>query len=239
MSTDQDHVIRHVRCRPDTTADGHRRVLDLLGDFTPAVQPLPPLAVLAQLRGAGRLFQAAPGRLAARFRIQALAKYGVDTHIGIADTWATAATASAHPGRSGILHLPDHRAVEQFLAPLPVRALHGIGPAQAALMPISSFGSGRSSVKSQFRSCVRERPTRTHTPPARRADRLPGHRPGLRPGPSLRRAPPIPTRIPAARVDPPGRAGRPEAGERLRRLPPTGPCRRYCRAHPPLELRHR
>ncbi|MFE6788123.1 hypothetical protein ACFVFF_38365 [Streptomyces sp. NPDC057680] len=138
MSTDQDHVIWHVRCRPDTTADGHRRVLDLLGDFTPVVQPLPPLAALAQLRGAGRQFQAAPGQLAARFRIQALAKYGVDTHIGIADTWATAATASAHPGNSGILHLPGHRAVEQFLAPLPVRALHGIGPAQAARL--EAFG---------------------------------------------------------------------------------------------------
>ncbi|WP_331725353.1 hypothetical protein [Streptomyces zaomyceticus] len=138
MSTDQDHMIWHVRCRPDTTADGHHRVLDLLGDFTPVVQPLPPLAALAQLRGASRLFQAAPGRLAARFRIQALAKYGIDAHIGIADTWATAATASTHPGTSGILHLPGHRAVEQFLAPLPVRALHGIGPAQAARL--EAFG---------------------------------------------------------------------------------------------------
>ncbi|MFI8769406.1 hypothetical protein ACIGN6_31505 [Streptomyces sp. NPDC053792] len=138
MTTGPDSVIWHVRCRPDTTPDGHRRVLDLLGDYTPVVQPLPPGAALAQLRGAGRLFGAAPERLAARFRIQALAKHGVDTHIGIADTWATAATASAHTGPSGVLHLPDHRAVERFLAPLPVRALHGIGPAQAARL--EAFG---------------------------------------------------------------------------------------------------
>ncbi|MFF1511937.1 hypothetical protein [Streptomyces sp. NPDC058326] len=134
MSEERDSVIWHVRCRPDTTPDGHRRVIDLLGDFTPVVQPLPPLAALAQLRGAGRLFGAAPERLAVRFRIQAMAKYGVDTHIGVADTWATAATASAHVGRSGVLHLPDDRAVERFLAPLDVRALHGIGPAQAAAL---------------------------------------------------------------------------------------------------------
>ncbi|MEU4077950.1 hypothetical protein DEJ45_04570 [Streptomyces venezuelae] len=120
MTSGHDDVIWHVRCRPGTTPDGHRRVVDPLGDYTPLVQPLPPEAALAQLRGAGRrLFGAAPGGLAARFRIQALAKHGVDTHIGIADTWATATTASAHVGRSGVLHLPDHRAVEEFLAPLP------------------------------------------------------------------------------------------------------------------------
>ncbi|MFE7599838.1 hypothetical protein [Streptomyces sp. NPDC057494] len=138
MTTGPDSVIWHVRCRPDTTADGHRRVLDLLGDYTPVVQPLPPGAALAQLRGAGRLFGAAPERLAARFRIQALAKHGIDTHIGIANTWATAATASAHTGPTGVLYLPDHRALEQFLSPLPVRALHGIGPAQAARL--EAFG---------------------------------------------------------------------------------------------------
>jgi nucleotidyltransferase/DNA polymerase involved in DNA repair len=31
-----------------------------------------------------------------------------------------------------VLHLPDDRAVEQFLGPLPIQALHGIGPPQAA-----------------------------------------------------------------------------------------------------------
>ncbi|MER5966795.1 hypothetical protein [Streptomyces sp. NPDC002057] len=134
MSVEHDSVVWHVRCRPDTAPDGHRRILDLLGDFTPTVQPLPPLAALAQLKGAGRLFGTAPERLAVRFRIQALAKYGLDTHVGVADTWATAATASAHTGPNGVLHLPDHRAVQAFLSPLPVRALHGIGPAQAAAL---------------------------------------------------------------------------------------------------------
>ncbi|MEK9523506.1 hypothetical protein MIU24_29620 [Streptomyces venezuelae] len=71
------------------------------------------------------------GELAARFRVQTLVQTGIDTHIGVADTLATAATASARTGRSGVLHLPDHRAVEHFLVPLPIQALHGIGPAQA------------------------------------------------------------------------------------------------------------
>ncbi|MEU7696694.1 hypothetical protein [Streptomyces sp. NPDC039028] len=125
-------AIWHVRCRPDTSPEDHRHVLDLLTGFTPQVQPLPPLAALAQVRGSLRLFAVDAGELAARFRVQALVQTGIDTHIGVADTWATAATASARVGRSGVLHLPDHRAVEHFLAPLPIQALHGIGPAQAA-----------------------------------------------------------------------------------------------------------
>ncbi|MFF8279985.1 hypothetical protein ACF05T_28450 [Streptomyces lateritius] len=126
------HTLWHIRCRPDTSPEDHRHVLDLLAGFTPLVQPLPPLAALAQVKGSLRLFGVDAGELAHRFRVQALVQVGVDTHIGVADTWATAATASARVGPSGVLHLPDHRAVERFLGPLPVQALHGIGPAQAA-----------------------------------------------------------------------------------------------------------
>ncbi|MGO4635007.1 hypothetical protein AB4225_29375 [Streptomyces sp. 2RAF24] len=131
---DRDRALWHVRCRPDTAPDGHRRILDLLGEYTPLVQPLPPLAALAQLTGTTRLFGVDAGELAQRARLQALARYGIDVHIGVADTWSTAATASARVGRSGVLYLPDHRAAERFLAPLPVQAVHGIGPAQAATL---------------------------------------------------------------------------------------------------------
>ncbi|MET9438996.1 hypothetical protein [Streptomyces sp. NPDC006551] len=126
------HTIWHVRCRPDTSPEDHRRVLDLLAGFTPLVQPLPPMAALAQVKGSLKLFGVDAGELAQRFRVQVLVQVGIDTHIGVADTWATAATASACVGGSGVLHLPDHRAVEEFLGPLPIQALHGIGPAQAA-----------------------------------------------------------------------------------------------------------
>ncbi|MFI8966997.1 hypothetical protein ACIGO8_33360 [Streptomyces sp. NPDC053493] len=131
---DRDCVIWHVRCRPDTAPDDHRRILELLGEYTPLVQPLPPLAGLAQLTGTTALFGLDPGELAQRARVQAIARYGIDLHIGVADTWATAATASARTGPAGVLHLPNHRAVETFLAPLPVDALYGIGPAQAATL---------------------------------------------------------------------------------------------------------
>ncbi|MFF2775922.1 hypothetical protein ACFVU3_13515 [Streptomyces sp. NPDC058052] len=49
----------------------------------------------------------------------------------MSDSRAASATTSAHTGQAGVLYLPDHRAVEGFLPPLPVDALHGLGPDQA------------------------------------------------------------------------------------------------------------
>ncbi|MFJ9808969.1 hypothetical protein ACIRTB_12115 [Streptomyces sp. NPDC101158] len=92
------------------------------------------MASLAQLTGTRRLFGVDAGEFAQRARVQAIARYGIDVHIGVADTWSTAATASARTGPAGVLHLPDHRAVEAFLSPLPVQAVHGIGPAQASAL---------------------------------------------------------------------------------------------------------
>lgn len=133
MSAAPTHTLWHVRCRPDTSPEDHQAVLDLLGGFTPLVQALPPTAALAQVKGALRLFGMGAGELAEQFRTRAWIQIGVDTRIGVCDTWATAATASAHAGRTGgVLHLPDTHAVTGFLGPLPIQALHGIGPAQAA-----------------------------------------------------------------------------------------------------------
>ncbi|MER7952389.1 hypothetical protein ABTY59_33855 [Streptomyces sp. NPDC096079] len=126
-------VIMHVRCRPDIGPEEYRRVLDVLGDVTPLVQPLPPSAALGQVGGVLRLHGTEPGELARRVRVRALL-HGVDVRIGVADTVATAATASARTGPGGVLCLPDERAVSDFLAPLPVDALYGVGAAQAATL---------------------------------------------------------------------------------------------------------
>ncbi|MFF5428111.1 MULTISPECIES: hypothetical protein [Streptomyces] len=120
-------VIMHVRCRPDTDADTYRRLLDLLGEVSPLVQPLPPGAALVQAGGALRLHRTDPGALAQRVRVRALLHTGTDVRIGVADTWATAATASAHTGPDGVLWLPDEPAVRAFLAPLGIEELHGVG----------------------------------------------------------------------------------------------------------------
>ncbi|MET9373967.1 hypothetical protein ABZX98_07430 [Streptomyces sp. NPDC002992] len=119
-------VIMHVRCRPDVEPETYRTLLALLEDISPLVQPLPPAAALVQIGGTLRVHRADPGAIAQRTRVRALLQ-GIDTHIGVASTWATAATASARTGPSGVLCLPDKRAEQQFLAPLDISALYGVG----------------------------------------------------------------------------------------------------------------
>ncbi|MEU3629130.1 DNA polymerase Y family protein [Streptomyces fradiae] len=123
-------VIMHVRCRPDIEPETYRQVLALLEDVSPVVQPIPPAAAVVQVGGALRVHRADPGALAQRTRVRALLQ-GVDIRIGVASTWATAATASARTGSSGVLWLPDERAEHAFLAGLDVSALYGVGAATA------------------------------------------------------------------------------------------------------------
>ncbi|MFE6539794.1 hypothetical protein, partial [Bacillus cereus] len=124
--------VLHVRCPAGLPEPVYRQVLELLRGVTPVVQAIPPGAALLELRGAFR-YQGTDdvGRIAAVVRLRALALLGVDLRIGAGRSWAVAATASAQvPEPGGVLSVwaEDTRA---FLAPLPVAALHGIGPRQA------------------------------------------------------------------------------------------------------------
>ncbi|MFE6153677.1 hypothetical protein [Streptomyces sp. NPDC057889] len=132
--TDAGATVMHVRV-PDRLAEpAYREVLELLAELTPVVQALPPGAAVVELRGALRYHGVPAVRLAERVRVRALARLSLDLRIGLASTWAVAATASAQASEHGgiIVVEPDH--VAAFLAPLPVGALHGIGPVQAAAL---------------------------------------------------------------------------------------------------------
>ncbi|MFJ6354831.1 hypothetical protein ACIQKB_35910 [Streptomyces sp. NPDC092046] len=124
-------VIMHVRCGPDITPETYRRLLGLLGDLTPLVQPIPPAAALVEIGGVLRLHRTTPADLAQRARVRALLHGIGPVRIGVADTWATAATASAHTGPSGVRWLPDHRATTAFLDGLDIEALYGVGATTA------------------------------------------------------------------------------------------------------------
>ncbi|MEV7541076.1 hypothetical protein [Streptomyces sp. NPDC089915] len=123
--------VLHVRCAPALSGEGYREVLELLREFSPLVQALPPRAALVQVRGARRYFGAGADRIAEVVRLRAVARLGTDVRIGVAGTWAVAAMASARiPGPGGVLAVPGDR-VAGFLAPLPVEDLHGLGSRQA------------------------------------------------------------------------------------------------------------
>ncbi|MET9605795.1 hypothetical protein ABZZ17_12115 [Streptomyces sp. NPDC006512] len=124
-------AILHVRCAPGLPEDGYRELLDLLREFSPFVQALPPRAALVQARGAQRYFGSGPTRIAEVVRLRAVARLGTDVRIGVSTTWAVAAMASARvPEPGGVLSVPGE-SVTAFLAPLPVETLHGLGARQA------------------------------------------------------------------------------------------------------------
>ncbi|MEU1621451.1 hypothetical protein ABZ479_29640 [Streptomyces sp. NPDC005722] len=129
------HVL-HVRVADRRLPEPpYREMLALLGDVTPVVQPLPPAAALADVAGATRYWDRTPYELAVRIRTRALEALGLPVQVGVANSWAVAAMASARPDRGGIRVVPDdHRAVRAFLDPLPIGELYGVGPVQAATL---------------------------------------------------------------------------------------------------------
>ncbi|MEU5893875.1 hypothetical protein ABZ835_44825 [Streptomyces sp. NPDC047461] len=130
--TMQDTVstIMHVRC-PDRLGEAaYRQVLELMSELSPVVQALPPTAALVELKGVLRYHGRDARHLGEILRVRTLSRLGVDVRVGIGPTITVAATASAQiPQPGGVLAVAPEQ-VADWLAPLPVEALHGIGPRQ-------------------------------------------------------------------------------------------------------------
>ncbi|MFB8772073.1 DNA polymerase Y family protein [Streptomyces broussonetiae] len=124
-------TVMHVRCPGHLPEDTYRQVLEQLTELSPVVQALPPSAALVDLRGALAYHGKDAHHLAEMLRIRTISRLGVDVRVGVGPSITVAATASARvepPG--GVLAITPHE-VTDWLAPLPVEALHGIGPRQA------------------------------------------------------------------------------------------------------------
>nr|WP_307848199.1 hypothetical protein [Streptomyces sp. RK31] len=129
-------TVMHVRCPDRLPEELYRLVLEQLAELSPVVQALPPTAALAELKGALRYHGvgADVDRLGQMLRVRTLTRCGADLRIGIGPTISVAATASAQvPEPGGVLVVAPDRAAE-WLAGLPVEALHGIGPRQAGVL---------------------------------------------------------------------------------------------------------
>ncbi|MFJ1837934.1 hypothetical protein ACIOJ9_29195 [Streptomyces sp. NPDC088175] len=128
--------VLHLRVRQDTAPERYQALLDLLAsEISPVVQALPPTAVLIDVAGALRFHRRTPAELASLIRLRAMAWFDTEVHIGVAPNWALAATASARPGPSGTRVVADDPlAIADFLWPLPVEDLHGIGRQQATTL---------------------------------------------------------------------------------------------------------
>ncbi|MFI7010986.1 hypothetical protein [Streptomyces sp. NPDC050145] len=117
----------------------YHRLLDLLAEFTPQVQALPPDAALADVSGSLRYFGTDALALAERVRARTGGLYGLRSTVGVAANPMLARMVAADGPPSAVRALPDDvDAVAAFLAHKPAAALHGVGPATARTL--SSYG---------------------------------------------------------------------------------------------------
>ncbi|NLI18568.1 MAG: DNA polymerase IV [Actinomycetales bacterium] len=101
-------------------------VMDILGDFTPAIQRISIDEAFLDVSGATHLF-GPPGVIATRLRERVRTEVGLPISVGAARTKHLAKVASqvAKPDGLVVVEPDDERA---FLDPLPVRLMWGVGP---------------------------------------------------------------------------------------------------------------
>ena len=121
-------TIAHVHLHQPSD-ESYRQLFDVLADLTPVVQALPTDAALLDLTGALRYFGLGPAGLGLLAQVKLLARFGVQSTVGIGPNRMLATLAAQTADPTAVRILPDdQRAIAAFLDPLPVRALPDIGP---------------------------------------------------------------------------------------------------------------
>lgn len=118
---------RAVVLPPDREAYSRtsEQVMAILRDITPLVEPLSLDEAFLDVSGAIRLY-GRPGAVAARIRQRVADEVQLTCSVGVAPTKFVAKLASARCKPDGMLVVPAARVLE-FLHPLPVTALWGVG----------------------------------------------------------------------------------------------------------------
>jgi len=110
-------------------AEISERVMTIFNSFTPLVEPISLDEAFLDVTGAQKLF--GDGReIAGKIRAQVEQAEGITCSVGIAQSKFIAKLASQHCKPNGMLEIKSDRILE-FLHPLPVRALWGVGPKTA------------------------------------------------------------------------------------------------------------
>jgi DNA polymerase-4 len=110
-------------------AEISERVMTIFNSFTPLVEPISLDEAFLDVTGSQKLF--GDGRkIATKIREQVEQEEGITCSVGIAQSKFIAKLASQHCKPNGMLEIKSDRILE-FLHPLPVRALWGVGPKTA------------------------------------------------------------------------------------------------------------
>lgn len=113
----------------DKYRDASRAVMEVFHEFTPLVEPLSIDEAFLDVAGSVRLF-GAPREIAAQLRNRVRERTGLPASVGLAGTKHVAKLASQRAKPDGILEIHPTRTLE-FLTPLAVSALWGVGAATA------------------------------------------------------------------------------------------------------------
>ncbi|MBO1901202.1 DNA polymerase IV [Leucobacter weissii] len=106
-----------------------REVMQVFREFTPLVEPLSIDEAFLDVAGSARLF-GPPAEIARRLRERVRERTGLPASVGLASTKHVAKLASQRAKPDGVLEIPPERTLE-FLHPLPVEAIWGVGGATA------------------------------------------------------------------------------------------------------------
>lgn len=104
-----------------------QRVMAIFHEFTPLVEPLSIDEAFLDVAGSIRLF-GSPVEIAQAIRARVRERTGLPASVGIASTKHVAKLASQRAKPDGFLEVPHERTLE-FLHPLPVEAIWGVGRA--------------------------------------------------------------------------------------------------------------
>ena len=105
------------------------KVMEIFDSFTPLVEPISLDEAFLDVTGSQKLF--GTGReIAAKIREQVEKEEGITCSVGLAQSKFIAKLASQHCKPNGMLEIKPDRILE-FLHPLPVRAIWGVGPKTA------------------------------------------------------------------------------------------------------------
>jgi DNA polymerase-4 len=108
------------------------KVMAVFHDFTPLVEPLSIDEAFLDVRGATRLL-GSPETIARNIREAVFERTGLSCSVGVGATKFIAKLASAACKPNGLLVVEPEQTLE-FLHPLPIRALWGVGPQTAKVL---------------------------------------------------------------------------------------------------------
>nr|WP_205860957.1 DNA polymerase IV [Planosporangium flavigriseum] len=113
-------------------AAASRAVMAIFRDMTPLVEPVSVDEAFLDVSGAGRLL-GRPAEIAAAIRRRVLDEQGLTCSVGVAPTKFVAKLASTRAKPDGLAVVPVDRVLD-FLHPLPVEALWGVGERSAEVL---------------------------------------------------------------------------------------------------------